>query len=258
MNELQFDIATPDGPMPTFACWPDGEGPFPAIVFYMDAPAIREELYDMARRMAAEGYYVILPDLFYRFGVIRFPERNQYSRVVWGAIMKELSNAMIMDDTRLVLDYLCDQSVVKPGPKACIGYCMSGRLVTTAAAEFADDYAAIASLYGVGIVTAQDDSPHLCVGEIKGEIYFGFAETDSTVPAYVIPTLKAALEDHGTDYVMDIHPGTEHGFCFPLRDVYNKDAAEKVYAHFMDMCRRKLSNAAPAIKKVTERTQFSQ
>lgn len=236
INEQEFSITTPDGSMPTFACWPDEDGPYPAIVFYMDAPAIREELYDMARRMAAEGYYVILPDLFYRFGTIRFPNRNKYSRAVWNAIMRELSNAMVMDDTRAVLGYLNDQSIVKLGSKACIGFCMSGRLVTTAAAEFADEYAAIAVLYGVGIVTSHDDSPHLRVGEIKGEIYFGFAEIDSTVPSYVIPALKASLEEHNTNYNLEIHLGTQHGFCFPLRDVYDEAAAEKVYLQFMDMC----------------------
>jgi carboxymethylenebutenolidase len=243
--ELHVDIEAPDGPMPTFTCWPAreerGDGPFPAIVFFMDAPAIREELYDMARRFAAEGYFVILPDLFYRFGVIRFPRRNQYSRAVWKAIMAELSNAMVMDDTRRLLDYMAGQPQVKAGAKACIGYCMSGRIVTTAAAEFADTFAVSASLYGVGIVTAKDDSPHLRVPEIKGEIYYGFAETDSTVPSYVIPTLAAALDAAGTNYVLEVHPGTEHGFCFPLREVYDAAAAEKVYAIFMDMCRRKLS-----------------
>lgn len=65
MNEQQIDIKTEDGTMPTFTCCPEGEGPFPAIIFYMDAPGIREELYTMARRMASEGFYVILPDLFY-------------------------------------------------------------------------------------------------------------------------------------------------------------------------------------------------
>lgn len=240
MNELLIDLETPDGPMPTFTCWPDSGGPYPAIVFYMDAPAIREELYDMARRMADEGYYVILPDLFYRFGTIRFPRRNPYSRIVWQAIMKELSNAMVMDDTRVLLDYMAGLDQVKTGAKACIGYCMSGRIVTTAAAEFPETFAASASLYGVGIVTAKDDTPHLKVKDIKGEIYYGFAETDSTVPSYVIPALKAELDAHGIDYKLEVHPGTEHGFCFPLRDVYDEAAAEKVYAHFMDMCRRKL------------------
>ena len=128
--------------MPTFTCWPDGDAMYPAIVFYMDAPAIREELHDMARRMASDGYYVILPDLFYRFGIIRFPERNQYSRAVWNAIMKELSNAMVMEDTRALLSHMEEHPVVKKGPKATIGYCMSGRIVTTAAGTFPNVFAA--------------------------------------------------------------------------------------------------------------------
>jgi len=246
MNEAHINIQTPNGIMPTFTCWPDTdaggdngeEGAFPAIVFYMDAPAIREELYDMARRMAGEGYYVILPDLFYRFGTIRFPVRNQYARIVWQAIMKELSNAMVMDDTRALLAHMDGDPNVKAGPRACVGYCMSGRFVTTAVATFPDVFTASASLYGVGIVTGKEDSPHFLIKDIKGEIYFGFAETDSTVPAYVIPTLKAELEEHGTNHLLEVHPGTEHGFCFPLRDIYDEAAAEKVYAHFMDMCGR--------------------
>ena len=71
--ERHEGLTTPEGTMPTFVVHPDGEGPFPVVILYMDAPAIRDELYDMARRIAGEGYYVLLPDLFYRFGVIRFP-----------------------------------------------------------------------------------------------------------------------------------------------------------------------------------------
>ena len=241
MHEQHIDIDTAEGSMQTFACWPDGDGPFPAIVFYMDAPAIREELFDMARRMAAEGYFVILPDLFYRFGILRFPVRNAKSRLIWQEAMRNLSNDDIMNDTRVLLDYMADQPMVRKGPKACIGYCMSGRFVTAAAGTFPDDFAANASLYGVGIVTSKDDSSHFQIKNIKGEMYFGFAETDSTVPAYVIPTLQAELDTHGIDHVLEVHPGTNHGFCFPARDVYDKAAAEKVHAHFMDMCKRRLS-----------------
>ncbi len=240
MPEQHIDIETEDGIMPTFTCWPDGEGPWPAIVFYMDAPAIREELYDMARRMAADGYFVILPDLFYRFGIIRFPFRNANTRVVWSEIMRHLSNEDVMRDTRAMLDYMAEQDVVKPGPKATIGYCMSGRFVTAAAGTFPDDFAANASFYGVAIVTSKDDSSHFWVKHIKGEMYYAFAETDGTVPAYVIPTLKAELEEHGIDYTLKVFPGTEHGFSFPSRDVYDEAAAEEGHAHFMDMCKRKL------------------
>lgn len=241
MNEQIVDIETADGAMPTFTCWPDGDGPFPAIVFYMDAPAIREELFDMARRMASEGYFVILPDLFYRFGIIRFPFRNARTKVIWQAAMANLSNADVMEDTRAMLDYMKDAEIVKDGPKATIGYCMSGRFVTAAAGTFPDDFQANASLYGVAIVTAKEDSSHFLVKNITGEMYYGFAETDSTVPAYVIPTLKAEMAEHGTDHVLEIHPGTSHGFCFRSRDDYDEAAAEKVHAHFLDMCRRKLT-----------------
>lgn len=240
MNEQHVDIETKDGSMATFTCWPDGDGPFPAIIFYMDAPGIREELYDMARRMAAEGYFVILPDLFYRFGILRFPFRSAKTRLIWQAAMANLSNADLVEDTRTMLAYMSDLPMVKKGPKATIGYCMSGRFVTAAAAAFPDDLAANASLYGVGIVTSKEDSSHFDIKNIKGEMYYGFAETDSTVPAYVIPTLQAELDKHNIDHVLEVLPGTQHGFCFPKRDIYDKAAAEKVYAHFMDMCRRKL------------------
>lgn len=240
MPELQLDIKTNDGVMPTFTCWPDGEGPFPAIVFYMDAPGIREELYDMARRMASHGYYVILPDLFYRCGVLRFPYRSPEAAKIWRTAMTLMPNAGVMDDTLAMLEYMDGLDIVKPGFKATIGYCMSGRLVTAAAGTFPDVFAANASLYGVGIVTAEDDSSHFLVRNIKGEMYYGFAETDSTVPSYVIPTLKAELEEHNINYELEIHPDTGHGFCFPNRDAYNEAAAEKVHAHFMEMCDRNL------------------
>lgn len=240
MPEQIIDIETADGIMPTFTCWPEGDGPFPAIVFYMDAPAIREELYVMARRMAEGGYFVILPDLFYRFGTIRFPFRSPKTAIVWKEIMRNLSNADIVSDTRALLDYMNGAAIVKKGPKASIGYCMSGRFVTAVAGAYPDDFAANASLYGVGIVTAQDDSSHFGIKDIRGEMYYGFAETDGTVPAYVLPTLTAELDKHGTDYVLEVHPGTSHGFCFKSRDDYDEAAAEKVHAHFMDMCKRRL------------------
>ena len=100
MHERRVDIDAPQGTMDTFVVCPDGDGPFPVVLFYMDAPAIRMELYDMARRIAGEGYYVVLPDLYYRFGQIRFPVRNDKSRVIWQAAMANMSNAEVMDDTR--------------------------------------------------------------------------------------------------------------------------------------------------------------
>ena len=240
MPERHVDLRTPEGTMPTFVVHPDGDGPFPVVLFYMDAPAIREELHDMARRVAGEGYYVLLPDLFYRFGHIRFPVRTPKSRLIWRACMAHMSNAEVMDDTRALLAHVDADPLARGGKLACIGFCMSGRLVTTSAGTFPDRVAAICSMYGVGIVTAKEDSPHFLVRNIEAECYFAFAETDETVPAYVIPTLKAELDAHGTRYRLDVWPGTHHGFSFPSREIYDHDASEKSWAIFFEMCRRNL------------------
>lgn len=238
MQERHVELAAPEGSMDTFVVHPDGAGPFPVVLFYMDAPAIREELYDMARRIAGEGYYVMLPDLFYRFGVIRFPRRNPKARAIWGAAMANMSNAEVVADTAVMIEHVDSDPAAKGGPLACIGFCMSGRLVVSAAAAYPDRVAAICSMYGVGIVTGNEDSPHLEVGDIRAQCLFAFAERDGTVPSYVIPTLKAALAEHGTRHRLDIWPGTEHGFSFASRDIYHEEASEACWTHFFDLCRR--------------------
>lgn len=243
MQERHIDIAAPEGPMPTFVVHPDGKGPFPVVLFYMDAPAMREELHDMARRIAGEGYYVLLPDLFYRFGVIRFPRRTPKARAIWRTAMEHMSNAEVMADTEAMLDFVDADPAARGGKLGCIGFCMSGRLVVSAAGTFPDRVAAICSMYGVGIVTGKPDSPHLLAPRIQAECYLAFAETDETVPVYVLPTLRAALDEHGVDYRLEVWPGTHHGFSFPARDIYDEHAAEGAWKIFFDLCARRVRDA---------------
>ena len=125
-----------------------------------------------------------------------------------------------------MLAFLDAQDRVKPGPVGCVGHCMSGCFVTTVAARFASRFASAAALYGIGIVTDQPDSPHLLLPQVKGELYYAFAEVDPAVPADVIPALQAALERAGTKHTVKIVPGTHHGYQFAARADYNPDAAE--------------------------------
>ena len=161
----------------------------------MDAPGIREELRDQARRIAKAGYFCLLPDLYYRLGTIRFdmPRRNDAMSVVIRGAMKSLTNAALVDDTAGMLAFLDGQEQVKAGPIGCVGHCMSGPFALVAAARFPRMKAA-ASLYGVDMVTDKPDSPHLAVGDVKGELYVAFAEIDPAVPANVVPDVAAALE----------------------------------------------------------------
>lgn len=196
----------------------------------------------MARRIAKHGYFCVLPDMYYRYGTIRFdtPRRNDAMSAVIKGAWTNLTNAEVTDDTAGMLAFLDAQDKVKPGPVGCVGYCMSGQFVTTVAARFAHRFAASASLYGVRIVTENEDSPHLLVDRIRGEIYYGFAEIDPSVPANVIPDLKAALDKAGVNYKLEVIPATRHGFCFPERQVYAPEASELVWSRLLDLWNRNL------------------
>jgi carboxymethylenebutenolidase len=242
MIEQTVDVTSRNGPINSFAVCPDGPGPYPGIVLYMDAPGMRPELDNLARRIAKHGYFVLLPDLYYRLGYLRFDmTRTAEGRMqAIFAAMNSLTNQLVVDDTAAFIGWLDAQEQVAPGPLGCVGYCMSGKFVTTVAARYANRFTGSASLYGVGIVTKDEDSPHKLVPKIKGEIYYGFAETDPHVAEGTIPTLSDALKTAKTKHIVEILPGTQHGYQFPERQVYDTDAAEGSWAKIFAMWERTL------------------
>lgn len=243
LNESLLQVETPNGAMETFVVHPGGKGPFPVVVLYMDAPAIREELYDFARRIAGQGYYCALPDLYYRRGRIRFDVARMTAddREKMFGHMNSLSNAMVISDTEALLGVLAEQPAASEGAKGCIGYCMSGQFIMSVAGSFPDHFRASVSCYGVAIVTDKDDSPHKLAPNVKGEIFFAFAEKDEYVPDASIELLRQTLDDNGVDYRLEIYPGTEHGFCFPERSwCYAEGAAEDVWQRSFEMFGRQL------------------
>jgi carboxymethylenebutenolidase len=241
MIENDVIIPTKFGGQQAFTVCPAEPGRYPAVILYMDAPGIREELRNMARRIAKHGYYCLLPDLYYRMGTLRFnvARRTEAMSVIIRGAMSSLSNADVMDDTAGMIGFLDGQEQVSPGPIGCIGHCMSGPFVTTAAARFGR-VKAVASLYGVNMVTDQPDSPHLLAGAIQGELYAAFAEIDPSVPATVVPAFKQALEAAGTRHHVEVLAGTHHGFCFAARNDYEPVAAETAWNKIMDLFERNL------------------
>lgn len=242
MIEKDVNVTTRHGAMPAFAVHPDGKGPFPGIILYMDAPGIREELRNMARRIAREGYYCILPDMYYRVGHVRFdlPRRNELMSAVVGACMRSINNELVMEDTAGLIAFLDAQDVVKPGKIGCVGYCMSGRYITVAAAKFPHRIASAGSLYGVNMVTEDDGSPHRLLDQVRGELYFGFAETDNAAPPETITTLESALKAAGAKYVLEVYPNSRHGYQFTANAAYETFAAEKSWERLFDMWSRTL------------------
>ena len=241
MIEQDVTVQTKYGRQAAFAVCPEAPSAFPGVILYMDAPGIREELRNMARRIAKNGYFCLLPDLYYRLGTLRFdiPRRNDAMSVVIRGAMESLSNAAIVEDTAGMISFLDGQEKVKPGPIGCVGHCMSGSFVVSIAAQLPRVTAA-ASLYGVRLVTDKPDSPHLAVDRIKGELYLAFAEIDPAVPPNVVPELKAALEKAGTQHRLETFAGAHHGFCFADRADYNAIAAEATWARIFDLWERNL------------------
>ena len=178
--ETAATITTRDGQMPTWIVHPDDGGPFPLVIFYMDALGIREELRDMCRRIASVGYGVYLPNLYYRAGGPSFDAAS----LAWGqqdpamvALNDGLSMAMTVADGAALLDHARENPRIRL-PAAAIGYCMGGRHALAAAAAFPALIKSMASLHGGRLVTNSDDSPHHLIADIGAEAYFGWAHDD--------------------------------------------------------------------------------
>lgn len=237
MIERELDVQTADGAMNTFITHPEEGGPHPVILFLMDAPGKREELHDMARRLGTAGYFVMLPNLYYRrmreFRIENATREEMFTH------MDSLTNAMVCEDIQALLDFAAADSAARNGKVGCVGYCMSGPFAFAAAAAFPDTIAASASIHGVKLYSDSPDSPHLAAGNIKGEMYFACAETDVYAPTQMVNDLENYLAGTGIKSRIEWYPGTEHGFVFPLRQgKYDKASAERHWERLFALYRR--------------------
>ncbi|RPI47734.1 MAG: dienelactone hydrolase family protein [Betaproteobacteria bacterium] len=247
MIEETRDIATAHGAMETFICRPERDGPYPAVFFLMDAPGIREELRDMARRLATVGYCVLLPNLYYRAGrdsvfgrdVL---EQGSVERERMRAIRTTMTIPPVMRDIAAMLTYVDRQSAVAKGPVGCHGYCMSGPYALAAAARYPDRIVAAASFYGTWLVSDAEESPHLSLDKIRGEAYIACAEHDELAPLPMVEDLRRLFAKAGTSGEIELYPGVHHGFAFPERWCYDKPAAERHWERLLALYRRRLAH----------------
>jgi carboxymethylenebutenolidase len=237
MIDREVDIQTRDGVMNTFITHPEEEGPHPVVLFLMDAPGKRGELHDMAQRLGTAGYYVMVPNLYYRR--VREYRIAESTREEMHEHMDSLSNAMVCEDIAVLLEFAGNDDAARGGKVGCVGYCMSGPFAFAAATAFPDRIAASASLHGVRLYSDSPDSPHLDADKITGEMYFGCAETDEYAPREMVDNLENYLASTGINYRIEWYPGTEHGFVFPKRvGKYDKQAAERHWERLLGMYRR--------------------
>lgn len=248
MQESVVDVQTRDGLMNSFIFRPDGDGPFPVVILYMDSLGVREELCDMCRRIATVGYYVIMPNLYYRLArsvdldANRLHDPAYAESLAWmWKLNRSLSNTMVERDTQAVFDFLDTDAAARKGKLGIVGYCMSGRFVFRVAGAFPDRVASSASVYGARLITDQLDSAHLLASKIKGEMYFACAEHDIYAPPETLKELQAILDKSQINSRIEIYPEAEHGFAFPSRRLFHKASTERHWERLFDMFRRTLA-----------------
>jgi carboxymethylenebutenolidase len=244
MIEQTLDIVTKDGEMETFIVHPD-QGAHPPVLMLMDAPGIREELRDMARRLATVGYYVMLPNLYYRAGrdTIYGPDvltKGSAEQVRMRAVRTKMTIPPVMNDVDSMIAYADSQAAAKGGPIGTHGYCMSGPYSLAAAARYPGRIAAAASFYGTWLVSENEESPHLNLGKAKGELYIACAEHDELAPLPMVEELKGLFARSGNPGSLEMYPGVHHGFAFPQRWCYDKPAAERHWERLIALYRRRL------------------
>ena len=241
MIETELDLATRDGAMNTFVVHPEVGGPFPAVLFYMDAPGKREELHDMARRIAAVGYLVVLPNLYYRQTREFVNDGTPASMERMSALMGSLSNTLVVQDTEALLRFVDGHPQSRGGPVGAVGYCMSGPFVLCAGAHYGAKIAAVASIYGARLITDAPDSAHLVAGKIAGEVYLACAEIDRWAAPEQIAQLEDIFKRGGVRHRIEWYPGAQHGFAFPQREgIYHKPSAERHWERLFALFARTL------------------
>jgi carboxymethylenebutenolidase len=218
MVEAHVEIETEDGRVPCHVTHPAGEGAWPAVLYFMDGMGIRPTLLASASKLASLGYFVLVPDLYYRGG--DYPPFDhstlQDDPAEQARIMKLVAlvtNDAVMRDMRGFLEHLDGRPEVRGEKVGCVGYCMGGPLALSAAGTFPERVAAAASIHGANLATDRPDSPHRLAAKMRARIYLAVAEVDP----YIIPgeteRIDAALREAGASYELELYPGCHHGFA---------------------------------------------
>ncbi|HEX8865658.1 MAG TPA: dienelactone hydrolase family protein, partial [Lentzea sp.] len=229
---------------------PDGDGPFPAVLFYMDAFGLRPHLRSMADRLASAGYVVLVPNVFYRAGrtpVFDLPEFIDpaarpalFEQIM--PIMRSLTPAGLMSDAKAYLQFLEDSPLVADGPVGITGYCMGAGLALRTAGTYPGRVAAAAGFHGANLASEAEDSPHLLAPQVTAELYFAHADRDAAMPPEQVERLEKALTDAGVTHRCEVYAGAHHGYTQADTAAYNAEAAERHWDELLALFSRTLTS----------------
>jgi carboxymethylenebutenolidase len=241
--EKNVDVKTPDGVCDAAFIHP-ASGSHPAVLIWPDAFGLRPSMRDIGKRIAAEGYSVLVPNPFYRLAkapVIQDPSsfsfQNPTDMAKLQPLMASINAAGAAEkDATAYIAFLDAQSQVNKARKiGTQGYCMGGPLVVRTAATSPDRIGAGASFHGGGLVTSNPNSPHLLAPKIKARMYFGIASNDDMRQPDAKDKLREAFAAAKVPAEIEVYDSL-HGWCVPDmplqngKPIYNKPDAERAWA----------------------------
>ncbi|MGW6057412.1 dienelactone hydrolase family protein [Streptomyces sp. NPDC055189] len=249
MPTKTLQIPTPDGQADAFAAFPDGGERHPGVLLYPDAFGVRPELKAKARELAEHGYYVLVPNLYYRHGpspVIELPEHigEEDRPAVFARVMPLIeahTTERILSDADAYLRFLTAQPEVGAGPVATIGYCLGAALAMRTATAHPGQVAAVAGFHPGFLVTDAPDSPHRLAPKLTAEVHLGLAEGDLTSEA--IDELNQSLDAAGVAHTIELYPGTVHGFTMSDTDAFDAGALQHHWDRLLPLLDRTLTSS---------------
>jgi carboxymethylenebutenolidase len=241
--ETEVTVKTPDGICDAAFIHP-ASGAYPGVIIWADAAGLRPSMRDMAKRLAAGGYSVLVPNPFYR--VSRAPQFPTAANLDFNSqdLMAKIRTLMSSvqaagaaeKDAIAYVAFLDAQPQVDKTKKiGTQGYCMGGALVLRTAASIPERIGAGASFHGGGLVTDKPDSPHLLAPKIKARMYFGVAANDDQRQPDAKDILKESFTKAGVPAEVEVYPA-KHGWCvpdMPIEDgapIYDKAQAERAWS----------------------------
>jgi carboxymethylenebutenolidase len=234
MAEQPVEIRTPDGVADGFVFSPDGAQRCPGVIHLTDIGGIRPSHRAMAERLAAKGFTVLLPNVFYRTGrppMFDFERKMGDERTMkrFGELASPMTPQAQERDAAAYVDFLAAHPAVSPGPLGVVGYCFTGGMAMRTAAVRPDKVAAAASFHGGGLYTGAPTSPHLVLPRVKARLYFGFAIKDQSMSEDAIEKLTGALASWGGKFEAETYEGAYHGWTSADAPVYNQPQADRAF-----------------------------
>jgi len=238
--ETDVLIQTPDGNCDAAFLHPGG-GSHPGVIVWADALSLRPTMREMGKRLAAEGYAVLVPNPYYRVARAPLPFASHFNFqdpadvAKLQPLMASINTSGAVErDAEALAAFLGGQKEVDSTRKVGVqGYCLGGRLAVRTAAAVPERIGAGASFHGGGLVTDKPDSPHLLAPKIKGRMYFGIAANDDERQPEAKDKLKEAFAAAGVPAAVEVYPGAKHGWCVPDMPAYNPPDAERAWARLM-------------------------